>query len=181
MRPLPFVSLSGAKLEVREEVRRLATPLAEEAGYELVDVELSFQGRHRIVRVLLDRPGGITVGDCSRFSRRLSDCLDMNQVMTSSYQLEVSSPGIERPLKTFESFGRFAGQLGAIATHDARDGRRNWEGTLLEPRAGTVGLRTDDGAEHWFEWGEIKNARLVMTDPFKHGAGKSGVKRGGAR
>ena len=62
MRPLRFVSLSGAKLEVREEVRRLAGPLAEEAGYELVDVEHAFQGRHRIVRVLLDKPGGINVG-----------------------------------------------------------------------------------------------------------------------
>ncbi len=159
----------------------MATPLAEEAGYELVDVELTFQGRHRVVRVLLDKPDGVTVGDCARFSRRLSDCLDMNQVMATSYQLEVSSPGLERPLKTLEAFERFAGRLAAVATHEARDGRRNWEGTLLSPDDGRVGMRTEDGVEHWFEWGEVKNARLVMTDPWKHGASGPGERRGGAR
>src|SRR6185503_21097033 len=76
VRPLRFLSLPGVKVEVREEVRQLAGPLAEDAGWELVDVEFVVQGRHRIVRVLLDKPGGITVGDCSSFSRRLADCLD---------------------------------------------------------------------------------------------------------
>jgi ribosome maturation factor RimP len=168
-------------LEVREEVRRLAGPLAEEAGYELVDVEHAFQGRHRIVRVLLDKPGGITVGDCAHFSRRLADCLDMNQVIASSYQLEVSSPGLERPLKTLESMSRFAGQLAAVSTHEAQNGRRNWEGTLLEPREGRVGIRTEDGGDHWFEWLEVKNARLVMANPFGRGAQRPGAKKGGAR
>src|SRR5438876_12193453 len=124
MRPLPFVSRFGVKLEVRDEVRRLAFPLAEDAGYELVDVEQAVVGRHRIVRVLLDKPGGITVGDCARFSRRLSDCLDMNQVVPGSYQLEVSSPGIERPLRTLEAVQRFSGQRAALATREPREGRR---------------------------------------------------------
>jgi len=168
-------------LEVREEVRRLAQPLAEESGFELVDVEHAVAGRHRVVRVLLDKPGGITVGDCARFSRRLSDCLDMNQVIAGSYQLEVSSPGIERPLRTLESIERFAGESAALTTHEAHDGRRNWEGTLLGSNAGRVGLRVEDGGEHWFEWGEIKSARLVKEYPWKHGAQRPGVKRGGAR
>jgi ribosome maturation factor RimP len=168
-------------LEVREEVRRLAGPLAEEDGYELVDVEHAFLGRHRIIRVLLDKPGGITVGDCAKFSRRLSDCLDMNQVIASSYQLEVSSPGLERPLKTWESVARFAGQIAAVSTHEPHDGRRNWEGTLLEPQEGRVGIRTEDGDDRWFEWAEVKNARLVMTDPFGRGKQKPGAKKGGAR
>ncbi len=181
MRPLPFVSRSGVKLEVREEVRRLALPLAEESGYELVDVEHAFLGRHRILRVLLDKPGGITVGDCARFSRRLADCLDMNQVMAASYQLEVSSPGIERPLRTLESVARFAGQTASLTTHEARDGRRNWDGVLLEPQAERVGIRLEDGSECWFDWAEVKAARLVMPDPWGHGAPRPGAKRGGAR
>ena len=169
-------------MEVREEVRRLAAPLAEEAGYELVDVEHAFQGRHRIIRVLLDKPGGITVGDCAQFSRRLSDCLDMNQLMAGSYRLEVSSPGLERPLKSIEDMMRFAGQTASLATLAPRDGRRNWEGTLLGSRGGQVGIRTEDGVEHWFEWGEVKNARLVLMDPWRHGATRPGAKReGGAR
>ena len=74
-------------MDVREEVRQLATPLAEEDGFELVDVEQTAVGRHRVIRISLDKPGGISVGDCARFSRRLSDCLDMNQTVPGSYHL----------------------------------------------------------------------------------------------
>ena len=152
-------------MEVREEVRQLALPLAEESGYEVVDVEHAVQGRHRVIRVLLDKPGGITVGDCATFSRRLSDCLDMNQTIAGSYQLEVSSPGIERPLRTLEAVARFIGGRAALHTHQARDGRRNYEGELLGPEGGRAGLRTDDGVEHWFDWSEVRSMRLVV-DPW---------------
>ena len=152
-------------MEVREEVRQLADPLAEDAGFELVDVEFLVQGRHRIVRVLLDRPGGITVGDCSLFSRRLADCLDMNQTVSGPYHLEVSSPGMDRPLRTLESVQRFAGQHGMLLTHEAREGRRKFEGELLGTTGTRAGLRTEDGAEHWFEWAEVKSARLLV-DPW---------------
>ena len=90
-------------MEVREEVRQLAHTLAEEEGYELVDVELLVMGGRRVVRVLLDRPGGVRIADCAAFSRRLSDCLDMNQTVQGRYSLEVSSPGIDRPLRSLES------------------------------------------------------------------------------
>ena len=165
MRPLRFLSPFGAKLEVREEVRQLAEPLAEESGYEVVDVEHAVQGRHRIIRVLLDKPGGITIGDCATFSRRLADCLDMNQTVAGSYQLEVSSPGIERPLRTLDAVMRFAGGRVALTTHQPHDGRRNYEGTLLGPEGGRAGVRTDDGVEHWFDWADVRSARLVV-DPW---------------
>jgi ribosome maturation factor RimP len=152
-------------LDVREEVRRLATSLAEEDGFELVDVELLVQGRRRTLRVLLDRPGGIQVGECARFSRRLSDCLDMNQTMPGAYDLEVSSPGIQRPLRTLESVVRFAGQRVSLTTHEPRDGRRRWEGELLAPVDGRVGLRTDEAVEQWFEWADVRDAHLVV-DPW---------------
>jgi len=152
-------------LEVREEVRQLAEPLAEDSGFEVVDVEQVFLGRHRVIRVLLDKPGGITVGDCARFSRRLSDCLDMNQTVTGSYQLEVSSPGIERPLRTLEAVQRFSGQRVALATREPREGRRHYEGMLLGAEDARVGVRTDDGVDHWFEWAEVKATRLVV-DPW---------------
>jgi ribosome maturation factor RimP len=152
-------------MEVREEVRQMAAPLAEESGLELVDVEFTAQGRHRIVRVLLDRPGGITVGDCSAFSRRLADCLDMNQTVPGAYHLEVSSPGMDRPLPTPEAVQRFAGRRGSIVTHDAHGGRRRFEGELLGAADGRAGLRDADGVEHWFEWTDVKSARLVV-DPW---------------
>lgn len=152
-------------MEVREEVRQLSAPLAEEAGYELVDVELSHQGHARILRVLLDKPGGITIGECARFSRRLSDCLEMNQTVPGTYHLEVSSPGIERPIRTLEAVERFAGQRVSLTTHELSEGRRNWEGDLLGPRGEQAGIRTEDGTEHWFEWAQVKTARLIV-DPW---------------
>ena len=152
-------------MEVREEVRQLAQPLAEDDGYELVDVELSALGRHRVIRVFLDKPGGVSVGDCAHFSRRLSDCLDMNQTVPGSYHLEVSSPGLERVLRTLAHVERFAGQRVTLATHEPIDGRRRWDGVLLGVRDGSAGLRTEEGEEHWFEWAGVRTARLVV-DPW---------------
>ena len=162
-------------MEVREEVRQLSQPLAEELGYELVDVETSQQGRTRVLRVLLDKPGGITVGECARFSRRLADCLEMNQTVPGSYYLEVSSPGIDRPLRTLDAVARFSGKRVTLSTHEARDGRRHWEGELLGPQGDSAGVRTEDGNEHWFEWVDVKSARLVV-DPWADKRSRGGRK-----
>jgi ribosome maturation factor RimP len=89
-------------VEVREEVRQLAEPLAEEHGYELVDIEQASVGHHRVIRIYLDKPGGVTLDDCARFSRHLADAMDMNQIIPGAYHLEVSSPGLERPIRTLE-------------------------------------------------------------------------------
>lgn len=152
-------------MEVREEVRQLAQPLAEEAGYELVDVEFVTQGRTRVIRVLLDKPGGITVGNCAEFSRRLGDCLEMNQTVPGAYRLEVSSPGIERPLTSLDAIRRFAGRRAALTLRDAIGGRRRWEGILQSPDGGRVAVAGDDEEVHWFEWDDVRSARLVV-DPW---------------
>jgi ribosome maturation factor RimP len=152
-------------VEVREELRHLAGPLAEEAGYELVDVEHVVQGRARIVRVLLDKPGGITVGDCAEFSRRLGDCLEMNQTIPGAYRLEVSSPGIDRPLTTLDAVRRFEGRRAALTLRDAMDGRRRYEGVLKAPAGERVALLGDDGQMRWFEWADVRSVRLVV-DPW---------------
>ena len=172
-------------LEVRDEVRQLASPLADEAGYELVDIEFATLGRERVIRVLLDKPGGITVGECAVFSRRLADCLEMNQTVPGSYRLEISSPGLERPLRTLDAVERFAGQRAALTTHEAHDGRRHYEGTLIGPAEGRVGVRLEDGDERWFPWQDVRSAKLVVENPFgDRGAGANGGgrrSRGGKR
>jgi len=152
-------------LEVRQELRQLARTLADEEGFELVDVEWLVQGGRRIVRVLLDRPGGIRVGDCVTFSRRLSDCLDMNQTVPGRYSLEVSSPGIERPLTSIENLQRFVGRRVALTTVQPHEGRRRFDGQLLDPDGERAGIRTDDGQQYWFEWNDVKTAHLVV-DPW---------------
>ncbi len=166
-------------MEVRDEVRQLASPLAEEAGYELVDIEFAALGRERVIRVLLDKPGGITVGECAVFSRRLGDCLEMNQTVPGGYRLEISSPGLERPLRTLEAVERFAGRRAAVTTHEAQEGRRHFEGTLLGPAEGRVGVRLEDGVERWFAWDEVRGARLVVENPFGDRAAQ--VNGGGRR
>lgn len=154
-------------MEVREEVRQLAGPLAEDDGYEVVDVEQASQGSTRVIRVFLDRQGGVSLQDCARFSRRLSDALDMNQTVPGRYLLEVSSPGLERPIRTLEHVRRFSGSRVSVQTHEMRDGRRRFDGALLGPDdAGRAGVRTDEGDEHWFDWAEVRSARLVV-DPLE--------------
>ena len=162
-------------MEVREELRQLVQPLADEEGYELVDVEMLAQGGRLVVRILLDRPGGIRVGDCASFSRRVSDCLDMNQTIPGRFVLEVSSPGIERPLRSIESFSRFAGQRAVVTTVHAHEGRRKHEGLLLEPQDARAGVRTDDGQEHWFDWSEVKDAHL-LADPWPNRRREGGAR-----
>ena len=153
-------------MEVREEVRQLAAPLAGEAGFELVDVELVVQGRQRVVRVLLDKPGGVTLGDCAGFSRRLADGLDMNQTVAGSYRLEVSSPGMDRPLTSLEAVARFAGRRATLTSVAPREGRRHYDGVLLGPEGTVCGIRTEDGMEHRFDWAEVKSLRLAV-DPWE--------------
>jgi ribosome maturation factor RimP len=169
-------------LEVREEVRQLAVPLAGEAGFELVDVELVVQGRQRVIRVLLDKPGGVSLGDCAAFSRRLGDCLDMNQTVAGSYRLEVSSPGMDRPLTSLEAVARFAGRRATLTSVAPREGRRHYDGILLGPAGTTFGIRTEDEVEHWFDWAEVKSVRLAV-DPWEEarkarGAGAPAPSRG---
>ena len=173
-------------MEVREEVRQLAVPLAGEAGFELVDVELVVQGRQRVIRVLLDKPGGVTLGDCAAFSRHLGDCLDMNQTVAGSYRLEVSSPGMDRPLTSLEAVARFTARRATLTSAAPREGRRHYDGVLLGPEGTACGIRTEDGTEHWFDWSEVKSLRLAV-DPWEEarsarGAAASARPRGpGAR
>jgi ribosome maturation factor RimP len=130
--------------------------------------------------VLLDKPGGITVGDCAIFSRRLSDCLDMNQTVPFGYHLEVSSPGLDRPLRTQEAVERFAGQRASVALHEPVEARRNFEGELRAGREGSIGLRDDEGREWWFEWGAVRSARLVV-DPWARVRNRAAVSQGKER
>ena len=89
----------------------------------------------------------------------------MNQTVSGPYFLEVSSPGVQRPIRTLEAVERFAGQRVSLTTAVAHEGRRHFEGELLGPREGRAGIRTDEGTEHWFQWVEVKTAHLVV-DPW---------------
>ncbi len=129
--------------QVTEQIEKLIQPLLEDLGCELVDLEYQREQRGWVLRFFLDKVGGINLDDCAMASREISSLLDVENVINTAYSLEVSSPGIERPLKKPEDFKRFSGQLAKIKTLDSIDpdasgkNRKTFIGTLS-------GLEGDD-------------------------------------
>lgn len=105
-------------------VYEMVEPIAVEQGVELVDVEYVKEGGQYILRVYLDKPGGVTIDDCQQVSNVLSDLLDQKDPIPEAYLLEVSSPGIDRPLKKDSDFVRFAGQKVDISTYAPINGKK---------------------------------------------------------
>jgi len=124
-------------------------------GYELVDLETSRGG---LLRIFIDSPGGITVEDCARVSNHLTRAFAVEGVEYE--RLEVSSPGLDRPLKRVEDYARFAGQKASVRLKLPRDGRRRFEGTLAGTDGGNVLLEVE-GGQVSFALGDIDRARLV--------------------
>jgi len=124
-----------------EAVRSIVERTVAAMGYEVVDVEMAQRG---LLRVFIDAPSGIRMEDCERVSRQLTHVLTVEDV---DYQrLEVSSPGLDRPLKRAQDFVRFAGELAAVKLKRALEGRRNFEGTLTVEPDGQFGLVLVDEA-----------------------------------
>ena len=126
-------------------VWQLAAPLAETEGLEIVDIELRPEGRSgRVLRLYLDKDGGPNMDDLGRVSRSLSDLLDEHDdVVDGAYTLEVSSPGINRPLKRPEHFARFVGKRIRVRTREMINGRRSFLGELLEVSADKIAVNQD--------------------------------------
>ncbi len=136
--------VGGAANPVVASVWRLAEPLCQSEGMELVFVEFQREQAGRILRVYLDKPGGITLDDCVNVSRQLGDILDVGLDAQSPYRLEVSSPGFQRPLGKIEDFKRFKGVHAKIRTAQAVNGQKNFSGTLDGVSGPDILLKVDD-------------------------------------
>jgi ribosome maturation factor RimP len=134
-------------MEIRNKVIALVEPVLAEQGLELVDVEHRREGRGQVVRLLVDRKGGVDLDTLSRLSRELSVLLDVEEPVPGSYALELSSPGIHRPLRKPEHFVPYLGKRVRIRSRVALDGQRNFCGTLATITGGGVTLRLDGGSE----------------------------------
>lgn len=141
---------------VMAEAEAVAKPL----GFEVIEVEYETGPRGRVLRVFIDKPGGVSVDDCQAVSEPLSAALDRLDPIPGPYRLEVSSPGIERPLRKVEDFRRFAGREVEIHTYAPVEGRRNWTGTLMGADEGRVHLRLEDGSAVQLPLDGISRARL---------------------
>ena len=144
-----------------ERVERFLQPIMEEHQFELVDVEWVKEAGTWYLRAYVDKEGGISVDDCETVSRRLSDWLDKEDFIAESYILEVSSPGLGRPLKKEKDFARSIGKDVDVKLYRARDKRKDFTGTLKAYDKDTVTIE-EDGTELVFERGEIALIRLAF-------------------
>ncbi len=107
--------------QLTDQIEKLVQPILDDNGYELVDLEYQREQRGWVLRFFLDKDGGINLDDCAAASREISSLIDVENIISTAYNLEVSSPGIERPLKKANDFERFSGKLAKIKTMDAID------------------------------------------------------------
>jgi ribosome maturation factor RimP len=131
-----------------------------ERGLELVEVEFRREPQGWVLRIYMDKPGGITLDDCQRVSEELSDHLDVEDFIDHPYHLEVSSPGLDRPLTRPADYVRYAGQAARIATRGSVDGRHNFRGRLAGLQDGVVLLDLADGTRASIPLELILRARL---------------------
>lgn len=130
-----------------------------EQGYELVEVEYALRGGTAVLRFFIDKESGITVDDCASVSRFMSVLLDKNEFLHDRYTLEVSSPGIDRPLRKPADFDRFKGEKIVLKTVTPVEGRRRFKGLLSGYHDGLVSLE-DGGVERSIHIENVKKARL---------------------
>lgn len=152
-----------SKREIYEQkTEEILLPIVEENGFELVDVEYVKEGSNWYLRAYIDKPGGITVNDCEVVSRRLSDILDEEDYIDDAYILEVSSPGLGRPLKKEKDYKRSLGKLIEIRTYRMIEKRKEFTGILKEYDENTVTIEEEDGTTKTFDKGEIALIRLAF-------------------
>jgi len=155
--------------EVLERVREIVTRIVQFAGLELVLLELNHRPGGMVLRVYIDKEGGVSVDDCARISHQISAQLDVDDPIPGSYTLEVSSPGLDRPLTSDADFERFAGRLVRLTTYAPVDGRRNFQGRLIGLREGVVHMALDE-REVAIPRAQVARARLEIDQADLNGA-----------
>jgi ribosome maturation factor RimP len=146
---------------VQDKLQAMIEPLVESMGYELVLLEFSPHKGSAMVRLFIDAPGGITLGDCEKVSREVEGVLDVEDPIPQNYRLEVSSPGLDRPLVKPAHYERFAGSVAKLQLVAPRGNRRKFQGVLKGLKEGRVVLDTADAGTVEFGLDEIERARLV--------------------
>ncbi|MBP3338124.1 MAG: ribosome maturation factor RimP [Lachnospiraceae bacterium] len=148
--------------EYESKTEALVTPIIEANNYELVDVEYVKEAGNWYLRVYVDKEGGITVDDCEVVSRALSDKLDEKDFIDEAYILEVSSPGLGRPLKKDKDFDRSMGKEVELKLYRAIDKQKDFSGILKAYDKDTISIEIDDGKELSFDRADIAIIRLAF-------------------
>ena len=147
---------------VIDKVRAFAEALLPTMGLELVDVQFRREGHGWVLRLFIDREEGVTVDHCADVSREIGQFLDVEDLIDHAYHLEVSSPGLERPLKTVRDFQRFCGSKAKIRLHESLGDRKVFIGILSEATDEAIRLDLEDGSSIRLTFDQISRARLVF-------------------
>lgn len=150
------------KRAIEDIVAELALPIVEKHSFELVDVEFVKEGASWYLRVYIDKPGGVTLDDCQAVSEELSDEMDRVDPIKQSYFLEVSSPGIERPLKNDRDFEKYKGSLVEVKVFQPIEGRKIFEGELVGLVDGRIVIRGDEEETREFEKDKVALVKRVI-------------------
>ncbi|MEQ8230356.1 MAG: ribosome maturation factor RimP [Gammaproteobacteria bacterium] len=153
-----------------DRLQALLEPTITGLGYELLGIERARHGESQLLRLYIDQPEGITVEDCERVSRQVGDVLEAERALRDDYTLEVSSPGLDRPLFTLEQHRRFLGEQVQLRLRNLVDGRRRLVGRLREVNADALVLEVD-GAGFTVPYDEVERSRLV-PDWDRAGSGR---------
>jgi ribosome maturation factor RimP len=161
--------LGRGEASIVEQVRTAAARVAGSYGLEIFDVQFRREGGGMVLRVQIDRPGpaataedSVSVEDCSHVSRDLSALLDVEDFVPGAYTLEVSSPGLDRPLRALGDFARFAGRRAKVVTREAIDGQTFIRGRLAGVDGETAVIDGDDGRQHRVPFGLVTRANLEV-------------------
>ena len=138
----------------------LFEPVVEGMGFELIEIEHFPNPKHGVLRLYIDKEGGVLIEDCSAVSRQISALIDVEDPVRGQFNLEVSSPGLDRPLRRVKDFQRFTGSKVKLKTAVPMDGQRNFSGRLLEANEDAVVIETDT-EELSLPMNAIEKARVV--------------------
>lgn len=146
-----------------EELQAIIEPVADAMGFEIVRISFG-GGRRPILQIMAERPDGtMTVEDCTRLSREVSVVLDVENPVPGEYMLEVSSPGIDRPLTRLKDFERYVGFDAKLELYEPVNGQRRWRGVLAGVENDQIVL-ADQNEKYLFGFSEIRKAKLLLTD-----------------
>jgi ribosome maturation factor RimP len=156
------IVMESADDSISQRIGDLVRPVLSALDLELVAVDQRGMGRRTLLRIFIDKPGGVTLGDCEAASRNLEKVLDVEDVFPGAYTLEVSSPGLDRPLKTEADYARAAGKRVRLKLAEPREGQWVLSGNISSVNDGRIVLETGTGAPFEVAFDQIRQGRLEV-------------------
>ncbi len=147
---------------LKDRINGLIMPLLQSLGLQLVDIEIAGRGRGMLLRIFIDKEGGVNIGDCEMVSREVGAVLDVEDPIPSSYTLEVSSPGLDRPLRNLEEYKRFVGRMVRVITKTPIENQSFFVGRLVSVSDGSLILSLPKDKTVTVPCEDILRARLEV-------------------